>query len=180
MMVYDSHSSNFLKSYKFYHNFSYAKILIELLKNWISKQDEVFCINNKINHNIKKKIKKNISEKIDLIIPMPLHKLRLIKRGFNQTICFAKVLSEYFDTKLSLNLVKKVKSTKTQSRLDASKRRENLLGAFKVDKNKLKGVKRVLLVDDVMTTGSTAHILAKSLKKAGVQWVGVFVLLRAF
>lgn len=111
---------------------------------------------------------------------MPLHKLRLIKRGFNQTICFAKVLSEYFDTKLSLNLVKKVKSTKTQSRLDASKRRENLLGAFKVDKNKLKGVKRVLLVDDVMTTGSTAHILAKSLKKAGVQWVGVFVLLRAF
>ena len=89
-------------------------------------------------------------------------------------------LDKYFDAKLDLKAVKKIKSTKIQSRLGASKRRENLLGAFKVDKNKLKGVKRVLLVDDVMTTGSTSHILAKSLKKAGVQWVGVFVLLRAF
>ena len=164
VMQYDLITGFLLKSYKFNKKFCYARLLIKLIQIWIIRQENLF---NKNNYNI------------DVIIPMPLHRVKLITRGFNQSICFAKFLSKQLNVKLSLNIIKKIKNTNSQARLNAQKRKQNLVGSFKVDIKKLKNAKRVLIVDDVMTTGSSAHVLARSLKQAGVKWVGVFVLLRA-
>ena len=109
---------------------------------------------------------------------MPLDRVKLLKRGFNQVVPFAKVLAMFYKSNLLLNALKKTKVTSSQVGLSAAQRKLNLSGVFSVNKKKLKGVKRVLLVDDVMTTGSTVNTIAKVLKKSGVKEVYVFVLMK--
>ncbi len=103
--------------------------------------------------------------KIDYIIPVPLHRKRLEKRGYNQ----AEIIAEAFGKKLNLpvkkNRLKRKVNTKPQKELDPAERRKNMRGAFTFE-GKLEGEK-ILLIDDIYTTGSTLDEAARALKKAG-------------
>jgi len=116
----------------------------------------------------------------DLITPVPLHYFRLIRRGFNQSGWLAAALAQSSGVRLSVDTLKRVKATPIQGNLSADARRRNVQGAFKVRSSRLKLVKgkRVVLVDDVLTTGATAEACARTLKRAGAACVDVITLAR--
>jgi competence protein ComFC len=102
----------------------------------------------------------------DLIMPVPLHPARQRERGFNQASLLAELLSA--ETSIpSKPLLERVRYTTTQTALDRSERMENLHNAFRLRKNSNVRGLRVLLIDDVLTTGSTLSECARVLKRAG-------------
>ena len=106
----------------------------------------------------------------DFITYVPMTEKAKRKRGYNQSEILAKGVSERVNVKLFENVLK-VKETKRQATLNKKERYENLKDAFKVtDKKAIKG-KTVVIIDDVTTTGTTAEVLASSLKKAGAKIV---------
>jgi ComF family protein len=117
---------------------------------------------------------------IDLIIPMPMHPQRLKERGFNQALEIAKVLNKVLckKSKEKLDYKSAIRQTLTppQASLPLKERVKNIKGAFKVNAD-LAG-KRIVIVDDVMTTGASLNELAKTLKKAGAGHVECWVIAR--
>src|SRR5438094_9657393 len=104
--------------------------------------------------------------RFDIIVPVPLHATRLRARGFNQ----ASLLAALFSAQTSISyktLLERIRYTTTQTALERSERMENLHNAFRLRKNAdVRGL-RVLLIDDVLTTGSTLSECARVLKRAG-------------
>ncbi len=116
----------------------------------------------------------------DLIIPVPLHWTRLMSRRFNQAALLASTLSKITGKTYDPNILKRKKKTKPQYGLTRSERQINLQGALAVDKilyHKLEG-KRILLIDDVMTTSSTANAASRALIKAKASHVDVLTFAR--
>ena len=111
------------------------------------------------------------------IVPMPLHRRRLAERGFNQAYEIARPLARRFGLPLETGRVERVRATLEQTGLDARGRRANLRGAFVAAGGAWPA--HVAVVDDVMTTGSTAVELARSLRRAGVRRVDVWCVARA-
>ena len=103
--------------------------------------------------------------KPDLIVPVPLHPRKKRMRGFNQAEYIADQVGEFFKIPVDKNLLKKVKETKSQKKMDAAQRRRNLKTAFAACERT--DGKTVLVIDDVYTTGSTVEAAAKCLKEAG-------------
>lgn len=101
----------------------------------------------------------------DIITSVPAHKKDLKERGYNQAEILAKCLSKQLSIPYADTLIK-VKRTKKQQRLKYEERKKNLIGAFKIiDKDAVKG-KRILMIDDIITTGATLGICCKTLSRA--------------
>jgi ComF family protein len=116
----------------------------------------------------------------DIIIPVPLHYFRFVHRRFNQSALLAHALSKKTNIKHRPDIIKRKRNTASQTGLTRSQREKNVKGAFSISergKRIIKG-KKILLVDDVMTTGSTIEQCAKSLIKAGAMQVNVLTLAR--
>ncbi len=113
----------------------------------------------------------------DGIIPVPLSIKGLIERGFNQSLPIARVISKKFHVPLLMDNLRKIKETPPQIGLSARERLLNLKNAFEVRGN-IRGL-RLLLVDDVMTTGATVAECSKELMKAKAKEVTVLTLARA-
>jgi ComF family protein len=110
----------------------------------------------------------------DLIVPVPLHYLRLVQRGFNQSVWLAAALGRAAGVKVGVDVLKRIKPTPSQGGLSADARRRNVQGAFRVRrKGRVTGRR-----DDVFTTGATAESCARELKKAGAVCVDVLTLTR--
>ncbi len=112
----------------------------------------------------------------DLILPVPLHRSRLRERGFNQALELARPLGRHFHIPVDTRKCKRILATKAQSNLDKKWRRKNVRGAFKLTQ-KLEH-SHVVILDDVVTTGSTVLELARILKQDGVKRVDVWALAR--
>lgn len=112
----------------------------------------------------------------ECLIPVPLHALRLRQRGFNQTAELAKILAAELAIPCSLTRCQKIINTPTQAGLSGRQRRNNLKQSFRI---KPMPYAHVTLVDDLLTTGSTASELARCLKQQGVQRVDVLCCARA-
>jgi len=93
--------------------------------------------------------------KLDAIVPVPLHKNREQKRGYNQSLMFAKGISEVLNTPIIKNNLIRVKQTDTQTKMNRNARIKNLKGAFEIKDKSIFKNKHILLVDDVLTTGTT-------------------------
>lgn len=106
-----------------------------------------------------------------IIIPVPLHPSRLRQRGFNQAVLLGSTLSRRLSLPMLLDTLARIRQTEPQIELSAAERRLNVKGAFAVKKPERIAGKRILLLDDVMTTGSTMDECAKELKKAGAEMV---------
>lgn len=100
---------------------------------------------------------------IDIIIPVPLHKKRLKQRGFNQSDILAQILAKQYNLELQTELVHRKISTKQQAKLNKKQRIYNVKNAFQCNNLSKIKQKTVLLVDDVLTTGSTINECAKAL-----------------
>ncbi len=120
---------------------------------------------------------KQNTERPDLILPVPLHKARYRQRGFNQSIEIGRTVAKELQIALDLNSCRRHRDTPHQTQLSAKKRRKNLKNAFAIVKPI--HVRHIAILDDVMTTGTTAHELAYVLKKAGAVRVDVWVCARA-
>lgn len=114
----------------------------------------------------------------DVIIPVPLHRTRLIKRRFNQSALLARALSRRCAVPMDAHRLRRAKRTPSQGGLSAQGRRRNVQGAFTVDNAALIAGKRIVLVDDVMTTGATLNACARTLKRAGAGRVDAVCLAR--
>ena len=114
----------------------------------------------------------------DAVTPMPMHWRRKWERGFNQAELLAKEVARRTGLRVA-PLVRRGKSTPPQAGLSRAARRTNVAGAFAVRRRaRVEGL-RILLVDDVLTTGATASACAAVLKKAGAKYVAVLALARA-
>ncbi|MDD5387716.1 MAG: ComF family protein [Gallionellaceae bacterium] len=111
----------------------------------------------------------------DLIVPMPLHPARLRERGFNQALEIARRLGERLNLPCH-HACRRVRATSPQAGLDLKARKRNLRGAFVCDED-LTG-KRIALLDDVMTSGSSLNELAKAARRAGAVEVRAWVVAR--
>jgi ComF family protein len=116
----------------------------------------------------------------DLIVPVPLHYFRLIRRGYNQSVWLAAAVGRGSRVPVDLSVLKRSRHTPTQGAMTASGRRRNVQGAFRVaDRAKARvSGRRILLVDDVFTTGATVEACARTLKRAGAAHVDVLTLAR--
>jgi ComF family protein len=113
----------------------------------------------------------------DLLIPVPLHPLRLRVRGFNQATELARPLGRILGIAVNTRMCRRIRNTEPQSLLPVTSRRDNLRGAFRVDRATRAG--HIAIVDDVMTSGHTAGELARALKCAGAERLEVWVIARA-
>lgn len=128
---------------------------------------------------VKLLLHKGIIPEIDVIVPVPLHWKKKLKRGFNQSELMAKRIGKKLTLSISINNLCRVKNTLSQTQLLRAQRQKNLSGAFRVKQPRVFYKKRILLVDDVLTTGITASECAKNLKSAGAKKVYFLALARA-
>jgi ComF family protein len=155
MLSYEAPADHLLQGLKFNGRLEMARVLGELMANWLG----------------------NINDsQPDSLIPMPLHNNRLRERGFNQAVELARPIAKHLGLSMELHNCVRKKTTAPQSDLSRKERIKNVKGAFEV----LKPVSgHVVIIDDVMTTGSTAHEFAKTLLQAGAASVDVWVCARA-
>lgn len=145
---------------KFQRHLSHAKIFSQLLLSTLQA------------HYIRPSI-----ELPEVIIPVPLHKKRIRQRGFNQALEIARPIAKGLNVPILSDVIQRAKYTQAQSLLSAVERRKNLRGSFAM----VKPIKadHIVLLDDVVTTGTTVYELASLLKKQGVKKVGVWAVARA-
>ena len=114
----------------------------------------------------------------EIVVPVALHPNRLRKRGYDQALLIARELARRTHKEVVARAVKRVRDTPPQVGRDRAQRAANVMGAFAADAQKVAG-RRVLLVDDVLTTGATAQAAARALVDAGARAVRVVALARA-
>lgn len=156
-VVYEGTMKKLLHAYKFAPFVKQVEpILISLLYEGII-QKELF-------HKL---LKKN-----PLLVPIPLHALKLRQRGYNQAEILARALGQKFNLRVA-DLLKRNKATVSQFALDRKARRENISGAFMIKPEKGKFLKgqTIILIDDVLTTGATLAEAGEMLKKQGAKEV---------
>jgi len=113
----------------------------------------------------------------DAFIPMPLHKKRLRKRGFNQALELSLAAHHYYKIPIILDACIRIRETPPQAERGEVERKQNMKNAFRV----IKPIpfEHVAIIDDVVTTGSTVNALSSALKESGVEIVDVWCICRA-
>ena len=114
---------------------------------------------------------------VDYLVPMPLHPRRLRQRGYNQALEIARHVSRITQIPVIKNVCRRKRDTLPQTQCQGKQRRQNVKTAFTAN-GTVTGL-RLAIVDDVVTTGSTANELAKVLKQAGADHVEVWCIARA-
>jgi ComF family protein len=147
---------------KLIHQFKYEPHLKDLAKTLANLLVEHFVLSQK-----------NTNEIWDngILVPIPLDKNKIRIRGYNQSEELAKELAKILQIPVTSNNLMKIKETKPQMELKKEEREKNLLGAFKIKKPAEFAGKKIFLVDDVYTTGSTMEECANILLKSGVKSV---------
>ena len=156
LFQYDGEVRDAILNYKFNEKSYIYRTFLEFIKN---------------NKNICAQI-----EKYDIIMPVPISKKRLKKRGYNQSALIAKNLAKMLNVDYKENVLVKIKDNKPQSELQQNDRIYNVKGVYKIKELKQIYKKKVLLVDDIFTTGSTANECTKILKENNVNGVGIFTI----
>lgn len=153
---YDGHIRDAVTRLKFRRMKENAKIMASLMVSVIAASDwpEDFW---------------DILDEADFMIPVPLHKSRLRRRGFNQAELLARSLAHLYNLTVSTALIR-TKKTGPMYNLPKDERRQNISGAFTVSPNVYED-KNVILIDDIFTTGSTAEEAVRTLKESGARSV---------
>ena len=145
VFVYEAHSKKMILSLKHSYKFHYAP----LLGKWMAESG------------------KSLIEKSDVLIPIPLHWSRLLKRGFNQAALLAHHVGRAAKKPVLYNVLKRAKKTPTQDGLSRAERQKNMNDVFAVKEKNVILNKNIMLIDDVMTTGATLDAAAQILVKNG-------------
>lgn len=113
-----------------------------------------------------------------LMVPVPLHPKKLRERGFNQSLLLAKHVSKLLSLELDIFSLRRIRYTRPQTGLKSDQRRKNVSKAFEVLDRKAIDGKRIVLVDDVATTGNTLNECSRVLKRSGAKNVFCIVFAR--
>ena len=122
-----------------------------------------------------KKIFENIKN-YDTIIPVPISKKRKKTRGYNQSLLIARKIAEQTDLELMNNCLVKTKNIIEQSKLNKEDRIQNIQGVYELKSKQLIENKKIILIDDIYTTGSTVNECSKILKQGNNKKIGILVL----
>lgn len=156
LYAYDSIIRKLILKYKFQEKSYLYKIFVKNLKN--NKKTYLFL------------------KKYDIIIPVPISKKRLKERGYNQSSLLSKEISKDFNIEYNDKCLLKHKHTESQSSLNKELRTKNVEDVYSV-KNQEKIInKKILLVDDIYTTGSTVNECSKVLRQAGAENIGILTI----
>ncbi len=115
----------------------------------------------------------------DVVVPVPLHRHRLVERGYNQAALLARAVARELEVPFAARALARTRHTAQQARLLRAERLENVVGAFRVRRPEVLRDRRVVIVDDVATTGATLLACAAALREAGARSVTAMVLARA-
>jgi ComF family protein len=159
-LAYDFPVDYLITGLKYRHQTVYARVLGELLSIRLHEQRAICKY-----------------ELPDIVVPVPLHRWRLARRGFNQAAEIAAWLARDHPVALDEYIVRRIRNTLPQTELGGRARRNNLHNAFRVV-GRVTG-QRVAVIDDVLTTGTTANEIARVLKRAGAAEVQLWVVARA-
>ena len=157
------------------HVFKYEKMIRELIiqykfneKSYLYK---TFC-----ELIIKNKKVFDFIKSYDIIIPVPIHRTRIRKRGYNQSELIAKELAKKLNIGYNKKVLIKVKKNKPQSILNKKERKENTEDVYKIINKEKIYDKKILIFDDIYTTGATINACIKEIEKAKVKKIGVLTL----
>lgn len=117
-------------------------------------------------------------EKVDFIVPVPLHSERELGRGFNQSLSLAEFIGIATGVPVSNKMIKRVRATETMNKLGRAQRFRNMEGAFNVIDRSIVDGRQIMLLDDVITTGATLDECAGTLKRCGAKRVICLTLAR--
>lgn len=134
-----------------------------------------------LNHFFANEIAKNektkeVLKQYDMIIPVPMHKKKMQKRGYNQTELVANELEKSLEIPARKDILSKVVNTTTQSKLGGKARQTNIQHAFFIQNDIEVENKKIILLDDIYTTGATSEECSRVLKEAGASEILVLVL----
>lgn len=119
-----------------------------------------------------------LNQPVDLLVPVPLAKNRLRERGYNQVSVLARPLSMALGIRFEAGALRRSRETRSQVGLTRAERHDNVHGAFNAEPRRVNG-RKILLMDDVATTGSTLSSCAEALYSAGAQDVFAVTVARA-
>lgn len=125
---------------------------------------------------VKSKIGCEFAKDYDIIIPVPMHKYKKAKRGYNQSELMAKKIGKYVGIPIESKTLIKQKNTPMQSSLGKIERIKNVQDVYKIEDEEKIVAKRILLLDDIYTTGATINECKKTLKSAGSIKVGTIII----
>ena len=170
----DTYNNKFFK--KHLYIFQYEDIIREKLlkfkfenKSYLHRTFAEAILNNK--ENIK------FIEQYDYLIPVPIHKKRKKHRGYNQSELIASTISEEVkNIKLKNNIIKKYKNIIPQSSLNKEQRVKNIINVYKITNKNIIKNKKILLLDDIYTTGSTVNECGRILIEGGCKEVGIITI----
>lgn len=149
LFKFDEYSKNIIHAFKYYDKTILAKSFAEMM---------VARYHNDIIQN-------------DIIVPVPMHRLKRLFRMYNPAQILAQELHQIINLPIEMNVLVKTKWTKPQTTLSRKARLKNINGSIRIENiEKIKG-KKVILIDDVITTSTTIDLCAKLLKKAGAKEV---------
>ncbi len=139
------------------------------------KYEEMTIFGFELGKKLAGQIPINILEKVDGLIPIPLHKIKERERGYNQSFFIAKGIVSEFKIPIYKDLIIRKKYTTSQTKLNLMERKQNVSDAFSINPkftNFVKG-KNFIIVDDIITTGATIEAVASVLKNFGVEKIYV-------
>ncbi len=155
--------------------FMYQGIIRKLILNY-KFQDKTYLYKTFVKFLLKnKKIVENIKT-YDIIIPVPLSTKRQKQRGYNQSLLIAKEIGKTLKIKVEKNILIKTKNILPQSTLNKEQRITNVQGTYKMQNANKIANKKILIIDDIYTTGSTVNECSKILSQAKVQNIGILTI----
>ena len=160
---------------KLFYCYSYEKLIRKLLLKYKFCGKSYICnFFAKVLLNCEKTY--GFFSNYDIIIPVPMEKEKQLKRGYNQTELIIDIVSKNAKILNGKNEILKTRKTKTQSLLKVDERKENIKNAFALNDDKNIHNKKIILFDDIYTTGATANEISRILKEAGAKEILVLVL----
>ena len=179
-------SENFRQKYYLYGNDKYywEKLLYcfeykGIIRTYMIKykfNGEAYLSNFFARQILKNKKASNILKLYDIIISVPMENNKKLKRGYNQTELITKIIAKELGILENNNVLFKLKKIKTQSTLNKENRKKNIKDAYFVNNNIDLKNKKVILLDDIYTTGATVNEISLKLKEAGVKEILVLVI----
>lgn len=156
VFAYDENSKNMIINFKFFDNLNYVRVFAK----WMYQANT------------------DIFKNADIIIPIPLHKMRLFKRKYNQAALLSKEINKLSDLPYAPLAIKRVRHTTPQAGLSLKQREKNLKNVFSIVDREIIKNKIVILIDDVVTTGATARSCSQEILNSGAKEVRVLSLAR--
>ena len=155
--------------------FEYEGIIRRIILKY-KFQDKAYLYKTFVNFLLKNKNFFEFIKKYDTIIPVPINRKRRALRGYNQSELIAKEIASFSNLKMETNCLFKIKDVIEQSKLNKEERQKNIQGVYELRNKEKLYKKKILLVDDIYTTGSTVNECSKVLRGAKPKQIGIFTI----